>query len=319
MFVSNPLPKPALLKAKKPAPLWTAFQLLQTCLPSAFDCYGPNEVLSFFSSVQPMLMEKKGYSEGFSVGLKDFFIAKELQENIQMSIQDVFPPPASLKSSSMSDLIDSKSVSAINRVFQQIGFLSVQMSDKGKLYSSSTYRTVEFSFVRSCLFHGLDPYQEMVHSINSREVMATYDIPTSPKIIWGDVGEGNLGSQSTLIHLMFDIVGKGKRTEFPKNRTMMLQSRMEWLRIRLEFPNCYVVAQCGLKGGLAVLWDDSIQLKVSMTRSWMTLQRVFIGVPFMIELQETVLDPNFGAMGSWITWFNRHAGAAGEVILERLD
>ncbi|KAM7477666.1 hypothetical protein LguiA_025879 [Lonicera macranthoides] len=71
----------------------------------------------------------------------------------------------------MSDLIDSKSVSAINRVFQQIGFLRVQMSDKGKLYSSSTYRTVEFSFVRSCLFHGLDPYQEMVHSINSREVM----------------------------------------------------------------------------------------------------------------------------------------------------
>ncbi|KAM7523828.1 hypothetical protein LguiA_013730 [Lonicera macranthoides] len=57
----------------------------------------------------------------------------------------------------MSDLIDSKSVSAINRVFQQIGFLSVQMSDKGKLYSSSTYRTAEFSFVRSCLFHGLDP------------------------------------------------------------------------------------------------------------------------------------------------------------------
>ncbi|KAM7473959.1 hypothetical protein LguiB_021202 [Lonicera macranthoides] len=77
-----------------------------------------------------------------------------------------------MKSSSMSDLIDSKSVSAINRVFQQIGFLSVQMSDKGKLYSSSTYRTAEFSFVRSCLFHGLDPYQEMVHSFNSREVMA---------------------------------------------------------------------------------------------------------------------------------------------------
>ncbi|KAM7523829.1 hypothetical protein LguiA_013731 [Lonicera macranthoides] len=97
MFVSNPLPKPALLKAKKPAPLWTVLQLLQTCLPSAFDCYGPNEVLSFFSSVQPILMEKKGYSEGFSVGLKDFFIAKELQENIQMSIQDVFPPAASLK------------------------------------------------------------------------------------------------------------------------------------------------------------------------------------------------------------------------------
>ncbi|KAM7512415.1 hypothetical protein LguiB_011290 [Lonicera macranthoides] len=251
LFVSNPLPEPALLKAKKPAPLWTALQLLQTCLPSGFDCYGerhsisnsqvlkidfnrdvmpsiisdivtsiffgkgPNGVLSFFNSIQPMLMENL-YSEGFSVGLEDFFIPKELQENIQTSIQDVSPllhhlrssynelvelqlenhlklvkMPATvfiLKSSSMSDLIDSKSDSAINRVFQQIGFLGVQMSDKGKLYSStlvgemtslfhrkypfsSTYRTEEFGFVRSCLFHGLDPYQEMVHSISSREVM----------------------------------------------------------------------------------------------------------------------------------------------------
>ncbi|KAM7510669.1 hypothetical protein LguiB_009544 [Lonicera macranthoides] len=93
-----------------------------------------------------------------------------------------------LKSSSMSDIIDSKSDSTINRVFQQIGFLGVQMSDKGKLYSStlvgemtslfhrkyhfsSTYHTEEFSFVRSCLFHGLDPYQEIVHSISSRELM----------------------------------------------------------------------------------------------------------------------------------------------------
>ncbi|KAM7507312.1 hypothetical protein LguiA_017765 [Lonicera macranthoides] len=88
-----------------------------------------------------------------------------------------------MKSSSMSDLIDFKSISAINRVFQQIGFLSVQMSDKGKLYSSSTYRTAEFSFVRSCLFHGLDPYQEMVHSFNSREVMRI----RMPQMVRGDL------------------------------------------------------------------------------------------------------------------------------------
>ncbi|KAM7489596.1 hypothetical protein LguiB_027080 [Lonicera macranthoides] len=182
MLVSNPLPKPALLKAKKPAPLWTVLQLLQTCLPSAFDCYGPNEVLSFFSSVQPILMERKGYSEGFSVGLKDFFIAKELQENIQMSIQDVFPLLHHLRSSynalvelQLENHLKLVKMPATNFIMksssQQIGFLSVQMSDKGKLYSSSTYRTAEFSFVRSCLFHGLDPYQEMVHSFNSREVM----------------------------------------------------------------------------------------------------------------------------------------------------
>ncbi|KAM7492988.1 hypothetical protein LguiB_027597 [Lonicera macranthoides] len=93
-------------------------------------------------------MEKKGYSEGFSVGLEDFFIPNELQENVQTSIQDVSPllhhlrssynelvelqlenhlklvkMPAInfiLKSSLMSDLIDSKSDSATNRMFQQI-------------------------------------------------------------------------------------------------------------------------------------------------------------------------------------------------------
>ncbi|KAM7519701.1 hypothetical protein LguiB_018663 [Lonicera macranthoides] len=61
-----------------------------------------------------------------------------------------------LKSSSISDLIDSKSESAIDRV---------------KYHFSSTYFIEEFGFVRSCLFHGLDPYQEMIHSISSREVM----------------------------------------------------------------------------------------------------------------------------------------------------
>ncbi|KAM7461043.1 hypothetical protein LguiA_029164 [Lonicera macranthoides] len=45
----------------------------------------------------------------------------------------------------MSDLIDSKSDSAINRMFQQIGFLRVQMLDKGKLYSSSEAEPVEMS------------------------------------------------------------------------------------------------------------------------------------------------------------------------------
>ncbi|KAM7465065.1 hypothetical protein LguiB_012627 [Lonicera macranthoides] len=98
---------------------------------------------------------------------------RELQENVQTSIQDVSPllhhlrssynelvelqlenhlklvkMPATnfiLKSSSMSDLINSKSDSAINRMFQQIGFLRVQMLDKGKLYSSSEAEPVEMS------------------------------------------------------------------------------------------------------------------------------------------------------------------------------
>ncbi|KAM7497285.1 hypothetical protein LguiA_021699 [Lonicera macranthoides] len=116
-----------------------------------------------------MLMENL-YSEGFNVRLEDFFIPKELQANIQ----DISPllhhtrssynklvelqlenhlklvkmPATSfiLKSSSMSDIIDSKSDSTINRVFQQIGFLGVQMSDKGKLYSSTLVGEMTYLF-----------------------------------------------------------------------------------------------------------------------------------------------------------------------------
>ncbi|CAK9171045.1 unnamed protein product [Ilex paraguariensis] len=251
MFVPNSLPKPAVVKSHSSGPLWTALQMLQTTLPTCFDCSGerhlicgseilkvdfnrdvmqsiindivtslffvkgPKEVLNFFNSLQPLLMENL-YSEGFSVGLEDFSIPRPVVESIQKNIQDISPLlyhlrstynelvelqldnhmklvkiPVSnfiLKSSAMGHLIDSKSDSAINKVVQQIGFLGLQLSDKGKFYSgtlvgdmaslflkkypfSATYPSEEFGMVRSCLFHGLDPYQEMVHSISSREVI----------------------------------------------------------------------------------------------------------------------------------------------------
>ncbi|KAK1370597.1 hypothetical protein POM88_036689 [Heracleum sosnowskyi] len=88
----------------------------------------------------------------------------------------------------MGNLIDSKSESAINKVVQQIGFLGLQISDRGKLYSktlvadiailfqkkcpySANYPSEGYGLVRGCLYHGLDPYQLMVYSISSREVI----------------------------------------------------------------------------------------------------------------------------------------------------
>ncbi|XP_057520174.1 DNA-directed RNA polymerase V subunit 1 [Amaranthus tricolor] len=93
-----------------------------------------------------------------------------------------------LKYSALGNLIDSKSDSAIDKVLQQIGFLGLQLSDRRKFYSKSlveevaslfhqkypfanTYPSEEFGFVRSCFFHGLDPYEEIVHSIATREVI----------------------------------------------------------------------------------------------------------------------------------------------------
>ncbi|XP_028070973.1 DNA-directed RNA polymerase V subunit 1-like [Camellia sinensis] len=251
MFVSNSLPQPALLKTYTSGPHWTALQILQTALPRCFDCSGerhlvckseilsidfsrdvmqsiindivssicfekgPDEVLKFFNSLQPLLMENL-FSEGFSVGLEDFSISRVVLENIQNGIQDISPllyqlrltynelvelqlenhlrllkvPVANfiLKSSQMGNVIDSRSESAISKVVQQIGFLGLQLSDRGKFYSRSLvgemaslfqnkhpfrakYPSEEYGLVTNCLFHGLDPYQEMVHSISAREVI----------------------------------------------------------------------------------------------------------------------------------------------------
>ncbi|KAL0397635.1 UNVERIFIED_CONTAM: DNA-directed RNA polymerase V subunit [Sesamum calycinum] len=250
MFVPSVLPKPAVMKSDN-GPLWTASQILQTTLPSSFDCSGerhiiskseilslefnrdvmasilndivtslfflkgPKEVLRFFNSIQPLLMESL-YSEGFSVSLRDFFLPRDVLESIQENIQKISPllyhlrasysesialqldtyvrsikiPVTNfvLKSSAIGHLIDSKSESALSKVVQQIGFLGMQISDKGKFYSEmlvkdmsslfqkkypscDDYPTEEFGLVGRPLFRGLDPYQEMVHSISSREVI----------------------------------------------------------------------------------------------------------------------------------------------------
>lgn len=251
MFAPALLPRSAVIKSSNSQGLWTVLQLLQTALPPSFDCSGdryltykseivkvdfnremaqsifidivtsilfskgPTEVLRFFDSLTPLLMENL-YMEGFSVCLEDFYIPKGALNDIQASIQSVSPLlyylrstasesmqlelenylrgvklPVSnfvLKSSAIGHLIDSKSDSALSKVVQQIGFLGMQISDKGKFYtktlvkdvaelflkkypSSGMYPSEQFGLVRSCLFYGLDPYQELVHSISSREVI----------------------------------------------------------------------------------------------------------------------------------------------------
>ncbi|KAH6784801.1 hypothetical protein C2S52_009760 [Perilla frutescens var. hirtella] len=250
MFVPNELSGPAVIKSKN-GPLWTASQILQTTFPPSFDCSGerhmiskseishldysrdvmasiindmvtslfflkgPKEVLRFFNSIQPLSMESL-HTEGFSVSLKDFFLTRDVLEDIQKEIQKIFPLLCDLRashsesvalqlesylrsvkipvtkfireSSAVGHLMDSKSESALNKVVQQVGFLGIQISDKGKFYSETLVKDMsslfqkkypsyddspyeEFGLVGRPLFRGLDPYQEMVHSISSREVI----------------------------------------------------------------------------------------------------------------------------------------------------
>ncbi|KAJ0046373.1 hypothetical protein Pint_05805 [Pistacia integerrima] len=250
MFVLSPLPPPA-LKGNSFGSVWTASQMLQTILPDCFDCCGerylirssevleldfnrdiiqsmineivtaiffekgPVEVLKFFDSLQPFLMENL-FMEGFSVGLEDFSMSKAALHNIEKGIQKISPllhhlrsahnelaelqlgkdiknvktlvSKFILKSSAVGDLIDSKSDAAISKAVQQIGFLGLQLFDRGKFYSKTLfediasyfesnypldidYPSAKYGLVKGCFFHGLDPYEEMVHSISTREVI----------------------------------------------------------------------------------------------------------------------------------------------------
>ncbi|KAJ9190567.1 hypothetical protein P3X46_001754 [Hevea brasiliensis] len=251
LFVSSSLPQPALWKVHS-GPFWTAPQILQTALPSQFDCNGerywiskgdivkvdfsrdivqavinevvisiffekgPDAVFKFFNSLQPLLMENL-FSEGFSVGLEDFYISRASIESIHRDLNVISPllghlrssynellelqlenhirhaklPAADfiLRSSSLGDLIDYKSDSAMTKLVQQIGFLGLQISDRGKFYSKTLvedmashfeskypsdlvdYPSAQYGLIQSCFFHGLDPYEEMVHSISTREVI----------------------------------------------------------------------------------------------------------------------------------------------------
>ncbi|CAI9112935.1 OLC1v1013446C1 [Oldenlandia corymbosa var. corymbosa] len=251
MFVSELLPEPAVMKSCSTGNMWTVLQILQAALPPSFDCSGerytthrnalvkfdyirdllqssfteivtsilfskgPKEVVNFFNSLTPLLMENV-HSEGFSVCLEDFCIPEEYYDNAQVNLRSITQLLRGMRSSQseslhleinnrlravrmpMSNLVqsssaigllmDSKSEGALNKVIQQIGFLGMQLSDKGQFYtktlisdleqlfqrkypSRGKYPFEEYGFVRSCLFHGLDPYQEMIHSVSSREVI----------------------------------------------------------------------------------------------------------------------------------------------------
>ncbi|KAJ4951041.1 hypothetical protein NE237_027873 [Protea cynaroides] len=252
MFVPSGFPEPALQKARHFGPLWTALQILQTALPTCFDCSGQRhlirqsellkvdfngdvlqslfgeiissvffqkgskEAVKVFNSIQPMLMENI-FSVGFSVGLKDFFIPKAVTEDLQKSVEDMSPlllhlrstynelvelqvenhlrsiklPVVNfiLKKSSLGSLIDAKSDSTTTKVVQQLGFLGLQLSDRGKFYSRTLvedmtlffqnkysingvqYPSEAFGLIKRCFFQGLNPYEELVHSISSREVL----------------------------------------------------------------------------------------------------------------------------------------------------
>lgn len=94
-----------------------------------------------------------------------------------------------MKSTKLGDLIDSKSKSTVDKVVQQIGFLGQQLFERGRFYSKGLaedvarhfhvkcfygddgYPSAEYGLLKGCFFHGLDPYEALVHSISTREII----------------------------------------------------------------------------------------------------------------------------------------------------
>ncbi|XP_043696841.1 DNA-directed RNA polymerase V subunit 1 [Telopea speciosissima] len=190
--------------------------LFNEVISSVFFQKGSKAAVKLFNSVQPLLMENI-FSVGFSVCLKDFFIPKVDTQDLQMRVQDMSPLLLHLRStynelvelqvenhlrslklpvvnfilklSTLGSLIDSKSDSAITKIVQQLGFLGMQLSDRGKFYSKTLivdmtlffqskylingveYPSEAFGLIKNCFFQGLNPYEELVHSISSREVL----------------------------------------------------------------------------------------------------------------------------------------------------
>ncbi|XP_026407957.1 DNA-directed RNA polymerase V subunit 1-like isoform X1 [Papaver somniferum] len=177
---------------------------------------GSQDALRVFNSLQPLLMENV-FSEGYSVSLEDFCIPKSITRELRKNVQKISPllyhlrstynevvelqvenhlrgvkvPVVNfiLKSSTLGNLIDSKSESSINKVVQQLGFLGLQLFDRGRIYTRTLVEDMTtffqkkfavsgidcpseaFGLIRSCFFHGLNPYEKLVDSISSREVL----------------------------------------------------------------------------------------------------------------------------------------------------
>ncbi|KAJ0983740.1 hypothetical protein J5N97_002096 [Dioscorea zingiberensis] len=193
--------------------------LLQTVLESIVTSIvdkSPKDALCFLDRIQPLLMETL-FLEGYSLDLRDFDVPKDVIKDLQKRAQEIskvldqlrwtynelvdkqvedhiksikFPIITFIGNlSALGQLVDPKSESSIQKVIEQIGFLGIQISDQGKLYSKglvedlfvhfvnkysadkADHPSEAYGLIRSSFFQGLNPFEELIHSLASREVI----------------------------------------------------------------------------------------------------------------------------------------------------
>ncbi|KAL5701039.1 DNA-directed RNA polymerase [Ranunculus cassubicifolius] len=170
----------------------TVFNTLQPLLMEHLFSEGYRVSLYDFSITDSVLVDHLGNIERVSPLLHH--LRSTYNELVEMQVgnhlRSVKAPVVNfiLKAFCLGNLIDSKSESSINKVLEQIGFLGLQLADREKIYSRNlvdmtflfhgkyAVNGVEcpsevFGLIKSCFVHGLNPYESLVHSISSREVL----------------------------------------------------------------------------------------------------------------------------------------------------
>jgi DNA-directed RNA polymerase V subunit 1 len=152
---------------------------------------GPRGAIKLINLLQPLLMESL-LMDGFSISLKGLYGRCAMQKANQSSSLETdkfnkLTVDSIVNSSALGLLVDPKKDSTLKKLVEQIGFLGQQLQRTGRLYSSNLvedcYNFLErcsgstkcydpskgHDFVTSSFYNGLNPYEELLHSISVRE------------------------------------------------------------------------------------------------------------------------------------------------------
>ncbi|OEL21162.1 DNA-directed RNA polymerase V subunit 1, partial [Dichanthelium oligosanthes] len=169
----------------------SAGALVTAIITSTLSEKGPREAMKLLNLLQPLLMESLNM-DGFSMSLRDFNGPSAMQKVIKSTSLELDELRESTKdfiahSSALGLLVDPKSDSALRKLVEQLGFLGRQLQNNGRLYSrhlvEDCYKFLKMcsgstkcydplkahDVVKSSFYNGLNPYQELIHSISVRE------------------------------------------------------------------------------------------------------------------------------------------------------
>ncbi|CAL5026852.1 unnamed protein product [Urochloa decumbens] len=169
----------------------TVGALVTAIISSTLSGKGPREAMKLLNLLQPLLMESL-LMDGFSMSLRDFSGPSAMLKPIQSTSLELGELRESTvkfiaNSSALGLLVDPKSDSALRKLVEQLGFLDCQLQNNGRLYSRNLVedcykflnkcsRSTKFydplkahDVVNSSFYNGLNPHEELLHSISVRE------------------------------------------------------------------------------------------------------------------------------------------------------